>query len=656
MPISEYRARLQARQAAVQRLERRHDRFATSRLGIAGAGALIAWMSVGPDWISPLWLAAPVLAFVVVALLHDRVLRSLDEARRAVAFYERGIARLEDRWVGVGPTGERHLDASHPYAADLDLFGRGSLFQLICTARLQAGEATLARWLLGPAPIDVIRERQQAIAELRPLLDLRERLALTGEAVSGLLHADTLAAWGTQPSLLEGRLPRITAALLAFANVATLTGGFWFGLPGWPAVLSLAASISFSLWWRRPVSHVLAAVNAPAGELRLLAQVLALVETTPLRSPALASLHARLAAAGDTASHRIAELTRLVDLLDARRNQVFAPVAALLLWGTQLAFAVEAWRRRSGRSLGEWVAVAGEFEALMSLAGYAYERPDDPFPELLESGAEAPPPPGCSREPESGAEAPPLQGSPRVEAPLQGFSRPACFDGEGLAHPLLPVARAVPNDVRLDASTRVLVVSGSNMSGKSTLLRTVGINAVLALCGAPVRARRLTLTPLAIGATLRIQDSLQEGRSRFFAEITRLKQIVDLAAGPLPVLFLLDELLSGTNSHDRRTGAAGIIRGLIRRGAIGLVTTHDLALAEMADDLGVHAVNVHFSDVFEEGEIRFDYRLRPGIVRTSNAVALMRSVGLDVEIAGNGAGTDDTANAEGSVGSDDRFR
>src|SRR5690606_652042 len=169
----------------------------------------------------------------------------------------------EERWVAVGPTGARHRDASHPYAAALDLFGRGSLFQLICTARLQAGEATLARWLLRPAPIDVIRERQQAIAELRPLLDLRERLALTGEAVSGLLHADTLAAWGTQPSLLEGRLPRITAALLAFANVATLTGGFWFGLPAWPAVLSLAASISFSLWWRRPVSHVLAAVNAP---------------------------------------------------------------------------------------------------------------------------------------------------------------------------------------------------------------------------------------------------------------------------------------------------------------------------------------------------------------------------------------------------------
>src|SRR5690606_37049328 len=216
------------RQAAAERLERRHGRFAASRLAIAAAGALLAWMSFGPDWISPLWLALPVLAFAATAILHDRVLRSLDEARRAVAFYERGLARLEDRWAGIGPTGERHPDPAHLYAADLDLFGRGSLFQLICTARLQAGEATLARWLLQPASIEVIRARQQAIAELRPLLDLRERLWLTGEAVSSFLHADTLAAWGAQPPLLEGRLPRMVAAILALVNVATLAGGIWF--------------------------------------------------------------------------------------------------------------------------------------------------------------------------------------------------------------------------------------------------------------------------------------------------------------------------------------------------------------------------------------------------------------------------------------------
>jgi DNA mismatch repair ATPase MutS len=237
--------------------------------------------------------------------------------------------------------------------------------------------------------------------------------------------------------------------------------------------------------------------------------------------------------------------------------------------------------------------VAGEFEALSSLAGYAFEHPADPFPDIVVSG------------------------------PL--------VDGVALAHPLLPAARVVPNDVALGQDTRVLVVSGSNMSGKSTLLRTVGVNVVLALAGAPVRAQRMTVSPVALGATLRIQDSLQAGKSRFFAESPQPQQIVDLANGPIPVLFLLDELLAGTNSHDRRLGAAGIVQGLVDKGAIGLVTTHDLALAEVVSDLGVHARNVHFSDTFEDGQLRFDFRMREGVVRSSNALALMRSIGLAVD-------------------------
>src|SRR5688500_13897307 len=176
----------------------------------------------------------------------------------------------------------------------------------------------------------------------------------------------------------------------------------------------------------------------------------------------------------------------------------------------------------------------------------------------------------------------------------------------------------------------MLVVSGSNMSGKSTLLRTIGINAVLALAGAPVRASALTLSPLAIGATLRIQDSLQEGRSRFYAEITRIRQLADVARGPMPLLFLLDELFHGTNSHDRLVGASGVLRSLLDRGAVGLITTHDLALTAIADELAPRGVNVHFEDWFEDNDIRFDYRMKPGPVTRSNALALMRAVGLEV--------------------------
>jgi DNA mismatch repair ATPase MutS len=262
------------------------------------------------------------------------------------------------------------------------------------------------------------------------------------------------------------------------------------------------------------------------------------------------------------------------------------------MWSTQMAFAMESWRRRHGGAIGGWLAGIGEIEALSALSGYAYEHPADPFPEIVEPGP--------------------------------------VYEGEALCHPLMPAARCVPNTVRLGPDRQLLVVSGSNMSGKSTLLRTVGVNAVLALAGAPVRARSLRLSPLALGATLRIQDSLQTGTSRFYAEIQRIRHIMDCAAGALPVLFLLDEVLHGTNSHDRAVGAEAIVHGLIGRGAIGLATTHDLALAGVADRLEPRGANVHFEDELRDGALVFDYRMRPGVVRHSNALELMRSVGLEV--------------------------
>jgi DNA mismatch repair ATPase MutS len=242
------------------------------------------------------------------------------------------------------------------------------------------------------------------------------------------------------------------------------------------------------------------------------------------------------------------------------------------------------------------MATVGELEAAAALGTYAFDRPGDPFPEVL--------------------------------APSEG----PLFDGRSLGHPLLPEASCVRNDLSLGVAggPRALVVSGSNMSGKSTFLRTCGVNVVLALAGAPVRAAALRLSPLALGASIRVVDSLQEGESKFYAEITRLRRILDLTRGEPPVLFLLDEILHGTNSHDRRIGAEAVIRALLERGAIGLVTTHDLALARIAEEPGSRLANVHFEDTLEGGRVRFDYRLRPGVVQRSNALALMREVGLEV--------------------------
>ena len=268
------------------------------------------------------------------------------------------------------------------------------------------------------------------------------------------------------------------------------------------------------------------------------------------------------------------------------------PFSLVILLKPQIAFAIESWRRQWGPAVGRWLSTVGEFEALCSLAAYAYEHPADPFPEVVEGRA--------------------------------------AFEAEELRHPLMPSAQFVPNSIRFDAGLQLMVVSGSNMSGKSTLLRTVGVNTVLALAGAPVRARRVRLSPLAIGATIRIHDSLQAGTSRFYAEIQRIRHTMDLTRGDIPVLFLLDEILHGTNSHDRAIGAEAIVKGLIDRGAIGLVTTHDLALAKVADSLAPRAANVHFEDELKGGKLSFDYLMKPGVVRKSNALELMRAVGIEV--------------------------
>ncbi|HEY9285699.1 MAG TPA: hypothetical protein VIP46_19775, partial [Pyrinomonadaceae bacterium] len=385
---------------------------------------------------------------------------------------------------------------------------------------------------------------------------------------------------------------RAAAAALALLTVATLI--LWIAGAGpIPFLAAFALGRAFAHRLKAQVEGVLDGVDGAGRDLTLLAGVLARVERERFASPRLVELRKALDAEGRAPSRQIARLNLLIDLLDARRNMIFAPLAVLLLWPLQMALALERWRRACGPAVARWLDAVGEFEALNSLAAYSYERPQDPFPEIAEG-------------------------------------RGACFEAEALGHPLIPAARNVRTDLRLGAEPCVLIVSGSNMSGKSTLLRTVGTNAVLALAGAPVRAARLRLSPLQVGASIRIQDSLQAGASRFYAEITRLRQIVELTDAPLPILFLLDEILHGTNSHDRRIGAEGIVRGLIKRGALGLVTTHDLALARIADELGPRAGNVHFEDQMEGGRMAFDYRLRPGVVQRSNALELMRSVGLEV--------------------------
>jgi MutS domain V len=589
-PRTEYLRRIDERRATSTQQFERFRKIGFVRLAFLAIALVLLGFVVFAS-LSAWWLVFPSVLFVALGRVQAGITEVRLRCERAARLYEQGLARLDDRWTGIGATGDRFNDPAHPYAEDLDVFGRGSLFELLSTARTDTGEETLARWLLTPAGIDVVRARQEAVTELRPKLDLREDLALLGEGVPSGESARGLAVWANGPYWNIAPWIRPTAIVISLLTLVTLI--LWFlGFSAIPFVSVLLIRQVFLYALRVPVERVISEVDGPGNNLSLLSDILQRLEHERYECPLLTELRAALNVAGSPPSKQIARLNRLVELLDSRRNIVFAPLAGILLWPLQCAISIENWRQQSGPAVEHWVEAVGELEALSSLASYAYEHPHDPFPELIESNAQ--------------------------------------FDAKQMGHPLISEQRNVRADLYLGDEPGVLIVSGSNMSGKSTLLRTVGVNVVLALAGAPVRAVSLHLSPLQVGASIRIQDSLQAGASRFYAEIKRLRQIVELTNGGRPVLFLLDEILHGTNSHDRQIGGERVVRGLIERGAIGLITTHDLALARIADDLGARAANVHFEDHLEDGQMRFDYRLRPGVVQHSNALELMRSVGLDV--------------------------
>lgn len=591
VPAEEYGERRRIRESRVAGLEDIHIRLGNVRLGLAALTVLLAWLSLRSHLLSAWWLIAPVAAFAGIAFWHSRVLRSRELAQRAVAFYERGLARIEDRWAGTGESGERFSDPHHVYAADLDLFGAASLFQLLSAARTRMGEETLARWLLAPAKVDEIRNRHAAVHELREALDLREDLAVLGQDASVGVYPEALANWAESPNQMSPRWLVWAAPLLGVGAVmGAISWAVWDVVTPLVLVVGIEAGLTWGL--RKKVDAALHGTEHAFRDLDLLAGVLGRIEANSFQDPGLQGLQRRLLSSGVSAFQGLMRLRSLVDLVNSRHNFFVRLIDAPLMYSVQVAFATERWRRAHGGVVRSWIAAVADMEALLSLAAYSYEHPADPFPEFTEGVA--------------------------------------TFEAEELGHPLLPWATCVRNDVLIRGGTRVLLVSGSNMSGKSTLLRAVGINAVLAMAGAPVRARRFRLTPLRVGASIRINDSLQEGSSRFYAEIKRLRQILDYAGAAPSLLFLLDELLQGTNSKDRRIGGEGMVRVLVERGAIGLISTHDLALTEIGGDLNGQLHNVHFQDELAHGRIMFDYRLREGVVTKSNGLELMRSIGLDV--------------------------
>jgi Flp pilus assembly protein TadB len=593
-PLRYYRDALAKAQDEESRLKRGDRLYVTAKLVLF---ALLVVLSATVVRYAPhdAWMLVVVLAvLVVVFVLHERTLKRQARCGQRLRYYEQGLARMEDRWAGTGQSGEEFQHDEHLYARDLDLFGAGGLYELISIAKTSAGRETLAAWLKAPVRVKYIQERQEAVKELAPRYAFREEMALAGGEMEAGIRSDRLVGWSAGEPVVARWFAFVVAPLLAVLWLASVV----FTMMGTRGALELLIAVSLVNY---SVSYLCSKRMFPeadkaeeaAHELPLLAAVMELMEQEAFSAEMLRKLQVGLTTDGLRASQALKKLNRRMQWLESRHNMFVKVLDAFTFWTPRHLGALDAWRAQYGKHVEKWLLAAGDVEALHALACYAWEHPENTYPEFVTVG------------------------------PL--------FAAERLKHPLLPRGRAVTNDVRLDKERQLIMLSGPNMAGKSTLLRAIGLNAVLAQAGAPVCATRLRMSELLVAASICVLDSLQGGLSRFYTEIQRLKQMQDLAEHGPRVLFLLDELLSGTNSKDRRTGTEAVVRTLLKHGAVGIVTTHDLALTEIVEQLEGKAANYHFEDHYIDGELVFDYRLVAGVAQTTNALKLMRAVGLDVE-------------------------
>jgi hypothetical protein len=537
------------------------------------------------------WPSLPIPVAAVSARRYRQQRESRFRMSRLQRFYERAIERIQGTWAGSGATGEEFSEPDHVYAEDLHIFGEGSLFQLLCTARTAIGRRGMADYLLEAPAQEETLLRQEAVRELSELSDLRERVALLGASDVSESRWSTFEDWLSSPRLSFPSFVRVLAAATSICVAAVLLAGA-LGVISWVHVaIWMSPFVAFhsivGFIFRGRVNKMENWVRPVSVETQVLREGLRLIETEPFRSAKLRHLVDQVR----NAARAVRRLELLLNALNERRKEWFYTPSLLLLLGTQICMAIARWHERNGESLKMWIRAWAEFEALNSLATYAHENPDNTFPEVTRGGPN--------------------------------------FEARDLGHPLLPRTSCVVNDVELNRQTRFYVISGSNMSGKSTLLRAVGLNAVLASAGAPVRATALRMSRLSVCASMSVVDSLLSAKSRFLAEVDRIRQTIE-AAEDRPVLFLVDEIFSGTNSRDRRIAADAVVRTLVDRGAIGALSTHDVALSEIADAAEPCGVNMHMGAREGGGPMDFDYRLKPGVTTESNALAIARMAGVPV--------------------------
>jgi hypothetical protein len=552
--------------------------------GVRSASSASAWIG-----------GALALAFVALVIAHARLLEKLRDAEIRRDLHLRHVARVTSAWAAFPTDSAEHLPADHPYAHDVDLVGPGSLVQRIDVTHTEAGIRALCGWLGEAASQAEIAARQAAVRELAPALEFRESLEAAGLWASGegRLELTPFLALARRAPTLKSELvpfalflsPLVLAALVGLALAGVVPHAAW--------ATYLAAQGVVALGTARACHDVFDLVAARRGFVEAYKRMLIVVERAELAAPRLVAVQEAIRIDREPPSRYLAALDLYAGLAEFRTQfPVHLVVNFLTLWDLQVLYRLERWNARVGPRIGAALDALGELEALASLACLAFVEPSATFPTL--------------------------------QAPGLGF------EAEELGHPLIAAGRRVTNTLALPGPGSALVVTGSNMAGKSTLLRAVGLNVALALAGGPVIARRLALPEVRLRASMRIDDDLQRGASYFHAELAKLRSVVAEADASPPIFFLLDELLRGTNARARHLGARAVLAHLLDHGAVGLAATHDAALGALEEERPGAVRNVHFTDVMDGGEMMFDYRLREGVVRTSNALRLLAMAGIHV--------------------------
>jgi len=606
-----------------QTLRRQANRLSQLRLtafAIAVIAGVLMATGRGPRALTTAGLALGAVGYVFVAARHGVARRRAAwmSARRVVC--EQGRHRVDRAWNEIASPLLDPPQRDHPYAVDLDVTGHASVARLLDVTSAGPGRGALLEWLMDPPPpVADLRERQHAVTEMAPATEWRETLTAHAWSIGSTRRTDVqrFLAWAeggpwiiTRPVMLwAARLlplfigPTLVLAVLSvmwsrdavpqtgtFVQIANEIRQGWWALP-------LLAGITLSGIAHKAVNARLNAALSHLAGLGAYADMLSHVETSPFASPRVASIRGRLAT-GAGASRELNRLGRIVRVAETRYSPMAHGVLQLLvLWDVHVLAALEKWQRSSGAHARDWLAALGEAEMLSALATLAHDNPSWTMPDFVEHGE-------------------------------------ARIEGRALGHPLLPARTRVSNDITVGPPGTFVLVTGSNMSGKSTLLRAIGTNVVLAQAGGPVCAAELRLTCVDVWTSIRIDDSLEAGVSLFMAELRRLKRIVDAARDPArarPLLYLLDEILHGTNTAERRIAARRVIGYLVQARAVGAVTTHDLTLAE-DPSIDAAARRVHFTERFSEQDgvmsMTFDYQLRPGLATSANALKLLAMIGL----------------------------